>query len=143
MTRRPVGVAVALAWSDACCSVVPEVDGQRRREEYRAYLIDAVGSGLSGGRILAAAALGAIDDVRWCSEVRRQHGWASLAAELVAGRDGPVIAVPVLMAMVFLASLVPMMHVLMAPLVVLAVAILVVQAAVAVWSRAWLSRRTG
>lgn len=123
MTSRRFAVAVALAWCDACCRTVPDGEGARRREEYRAFLADAVSAGARGGHLVLGATRGAVDDLRWCNEARRAAGHRPLALELVVGRDASVVTVIVLMVLTFLVSLVPALSLLGWPLALTATAI--------------------
>lgn len=135
MTRLPLGGSLALVWSDVCCRAVPEIDGHRRREEYRAYLVDATSAGATGLWLALGAARGALDDVRWCHEVRRARGDAPLLSRLATGRAAPTVAMVVLMAAVFVATLHPLVQPLVVPLLVCATFLLVVT------SLRWLAAR--
>lgn len=125
MNRRPFAVAVALLWCDAWCRAVPGGEGTRRSEEYRAFLADAIASGVHEAHLVFGVVRGAADDVRWCNDARRAAGERPLAQELLVGRDASVLTVIVLMGLTYVVSLFPAMSVMGWPLALTATAIVV------------------
>lgn len=102
---------LVLGWCALYTSAAPEDHRDRRREEIRSHVwetLDVHGHGLgTRARLLAACLRGAVADLAWCDEVRREAGALPLPAALLIGPTGATVIGGLLIVGAFLTSLIP------------------------------------
>jgi hypothetical protein len=90
LTKRPGGAV--LGWCALYTLSAPEGERERRRGEIAAHVWDAIdhsGTGLRArARLGLDSARGLVDDLVWCSEVRRSYGMRGLLLEAFVGPVG-------------------------------------------------------
>ena len=106
--RRGPG-SLTLAWCTLYTLAVPASARARRREELASHIWEALVE--TGGRrrsraiLFARTILGAVDDVRWCDQVRTAHGLRGVLATALLGQVGSTTIAGVSVVTAYAASL--------------------------------------
>lgn len=143
--RRGPG-SLTLAWCALYTLSVPAHARDRRREELASHvweaLADTGGRGRSRAVLVASTIAGAVDDVRWCDQIRTSHGLPGILATALLGQVGSTTIAGVSVLVAYAASLSnhgPFPW-LMTASGILAAAVTVISLVVRGWR--WWSRRT-
>lgn len=107
--KSPGGLV--LGWCALYTLAAPEDHRDRRREEIRSHVwetLDTHGRGLrTRARLTTACLRGAVADLAWCDEVRREAGALPLPAALLIGPSGSTFVGGVLIVLAFALSAIP------------------------------------